>query len=347
MKIQAGQADRFVRKPDPAVRVILVYGPDAGLVRERADAAVSAAAGSLNDPFRVAELTGDGLKRDPARLADEAAAMSFTGGRRAVRLREPQETLASLFAGFLEAPAGDALIVVEAGDLGPASALRKLFEGAANAAAVACYADDARSLEQVVGESLGRDGISVAPDALAFLVDHLGTDRAISRAELEKLALYVGPGGTVDAETAAGVVGDSSALSLDTLVYAVGDGDLEMLDRALQRCLQDGAMPVAILRTVGGHLLRLQAARARTERGETAEQAMKALRPPVFFKWTARFQGQLRAWSLPAVGRAIETVLEAERRCKTTGMPEAAVCGMALLQVAGLGRAGRVGAGRR
>ncbi|MGE4221569.1 MAG: DNA polymerase III subunit delta [Alphaproteobacteria bacterium] len=340
MKVQAGQADRFVRKPDAAVRAILVYGPDAGLVRERADAAVVSAAESLSDPFRVAELTGDALKRDPARLSDEAAAIAFTGGRRAIRLREPAESLASLIAAFLESPAGDGLVVVEAGDLGPASALRKLFEGAGNAAAVACYTDDARSLEQVAVETLGRDGITATPDALSFLVDHLGTDRALSRAELEKLVLYVGPGGRVDAETAAAIVGDTSALSLDTLIYAAGDGDLEMLDRALERCLQDGAVPVSILRAIGGHLLRLQAARARVDRGETTEQAMKSLRPPVFFKWTGRFQAQLRSWSLPALAKAIETVLEAERRCKTTGIPEHAVCGMALLQIAGLGRAG-------
>jgi len=346
MKVQAGQADRFVRKPDATVRAILVYGPDAGLVRERADAAVVSAAESLNDPFRVAELTGDSVKRDPARLADEIAAIAFTGGRRAVRLREPAEALAPLISGVLESPTGDGLIVVEAGDLGPSSALRKLFESAGNAAAVACYADDARSLEQVVSDTLGRDGITITSDGLSFLVDHLGTDRALSRAELEKLALYVGPGGRADAETAAAIVGDSSALSLDTLIFAAGDGDLEMLDRALQRCLQDGAVPVAILRSIGGHLLRLQAARARLDQGESAEQAMKSLRPPVFFKWTGRFQTQLRNWTRPALGKAVEIVLEAERRCKTTGMPEAAVCGMALLQVAGLGRAGRAG-GRR
>ena len=341
MKIQPGQADRFVRQPDAAMRVVLVYGPDAGLVRERADALTVAVAGGLNDPFRISDLTGETLRRDPARLADEAAAIAFTGGRRVVRLREPIETLSSLFAGFLEAPLGDSLVVVEAGDLGPSSALRKLFEAASNAAAVACYADDARSLERVVADSLARDRIGVSPDALAFLVDQLGTDRAISRAELEKLALYVGPGGQVDSAAVAAVVGDSSAMSFDTLIYAVGDGDLATLDRAFQRCLQDGAVPVSILRTIGGHLLRLQAARARMDAGESAEQAMGKLRPPVFFKWTARFQGQLRGWSGTALARAIDIVLDAERRCKTTGMPEIAVCGMALLQVAGLSRRGK------
>ncbi|MFA5040570.1 MAG: hypothetical protein WC464_02930 [Bdellovibrionales bacterium] len=37
MKLPTSRIPSFLRSPDPAVRIFLIYGPDAGLVRERAN----------------------------------------------------------------------------------------------------------------------------------------------------------------------------------------------------------------------------------------------------------------------------------------------------------------------
>src|SRR5207237_769197 len=94
----AGQIDGFLRRPDPQIRAVLLFGPDAGLVRERADTLARAICPDLHDPFRVADLTAAVLAADPARLADEAAQISLMGGRRVVRLREASGAVASLVA---------------------------------------------------------------------------------------------------------------------------------------------------------------------------------------------------------------------------------------------------------
>lgn len=75
MRVDARRVDAFLRNPE-ACRVILLYGDDAGLVRERAEAVVLAVAGALDDPFRVTEATRD----DIARLTDEASSLPLTGG---------------------------------------------------------------------------------------------------------------------------------------------------------------------------------------------------------------------------------------------------------------------------
>ena len=87
MKISAGASDRFVAKPDPAVVAVLLYGPDRGLVQERAERLAKTVVETLDDPFRVVDLNASVLVSDPARLADEAAAQSLMGGRRVVRVR--------------------------------------------------------------------------------------------------------------------------------------------------------------------------------------------------------------------------------------------------------------------
>lgn len=341
MKIAANRADAFARSPDDGVRAVLVYGPDDGLVRARGEALTKAVAEDPNDPFRVADLSAAALRDDPALLADEAAAMALTGGRRVVRLRDAGEAAAVALETFLEDSPGDALVVVQAGNLNPRSKLRKLFEDAKNAAALACYADDARTLDQLVRSTLEAEGISVAREAMDYLTANLGADRGLSLAELEKLAVYVGPGGRVEFDDAVAAIGNSSALSLDDVAFAAGGGDPLAADRALARSYESGTSPVAVLRALSRHLLRLQLARAKIDGGANADSAVRALRPPVFFKQSAAFKRQLSVWSGPRLGQALGLVLEAERQCKRTGMPDTALCGRTVLQVARLGQARR------
>ncbi len=175
------------------VRALRLSAPRSGarVAQERAAAAVARSViADLNDPFRVAELDESVLEADPARLWDEAAALSMTGGRRVVRVRSANNGLAKTFERFLASPPGDALIVIEAGDLAKSGALRRVFEAAANAAAIPCYPDDDRALEDLVRGHLKSLGLSIEEGALHYAVSRLGSDRGITRSELEKLALF-------------------------------------------------------------------------------------------------------------------------------------------------------------
>jgi DNA polymerase-3 subunit delta len=71
MKLSGAAADAFIRQPDPAVRAVLVYGPDEGQVRERAAQLTRSVCPDLHDPFRIADIPPTALKDDPARIADE------------------------------------------------------------------------------------------------------------------------------------------------------------------------------------------------------------------------------------------------------------------------------------
>ena len=335
MKITPKNVESFIRNPDSGVRAVLFYGPDSGLVRERAGTLLAAVAEDPADPFQVTELSPADLKDDPARLADEAAALSLTGGRRVVRLRPADDSLAPRLQDFLAETPGEALVILEAGDLGPRSPLRKAFEGARQGAAVPCYRDDERGLSALISESLRAAGLSASPDALAYLTGNLGGDRQLTRRELEKLALYMGDGGgRIELDQAQAVVGDSAARTLDDLAYAMAGGEMRELDRILSRAFQEGAQPVAALRAGARHLQRLHLVAGQVALGMALGDAVGKLRPPLFWKVRDRFTNQAQAWSLEGLARALARLLEAERACKQTGAPAAAICGRALLSIA-------------
>jgi DNA polymerase III subunit delta len=338
MKIAPRDQTRFLQSPGPSVAAVLFYGPDQGLVRERALDLVARVAGDAADPFRVAELSAAQMKDDPTRLADEAAALSLSGGRRVLRLRDAADGHAEALGDLLAGAPPASFLVLEAGDLAPRSALRKVFESAANAGAIACYLDDDEALGRLIGEALKGYGLAIGQEALAYLIAHLGGDRGVSRQELEKLALYVGPGAKqVSLEDVEAVIGDSSALSLDDLIFALGDGDRAAIDRSYARALIEGNDEIAILRAAARHIMRLHQVSAAPE----PRTAIKTLRPAVFFKFEGRFLAQLRLWSAERLGEALARLNRAEIDIKTGAQPKSAVAERALLEIGGLARGRR------
>ena len=340
MKLAAGQVDGFLRRPDPQIRAVLLFGPDAGLVRERADTLARAVCPDLHDPFRVAELTAATLTADPARLADEAAQISLMAGRRVVRLRDAGDQQAPLFARFLADMPGDALIVAQAGELPTRSALRRAFEEAAHAAAIGCYPDNARDLAAVIRDTVAAHRIAISRDAVAFLVEHLGGDRLLTRAELEKLTLYAGAGGRIELADAQAVISDSAALSLDDAVLAAAEGDAPALDRALARVFQEGESAVAVVRALLRHLHRLHVLSTQLTGGGSIDNAIRNARPPIFFKQQDSWRRQLQRWTEPRLRDALDRAAEAEFRMKQTGLPAETLCREAMFAIAQMARAG-------
>jgi DNA polymerase-3 subunit delta len=241
--------------------------------------------------------------------------------------------LAPAFQHLLDHPLGDSLVVVEAGELAPASALRKLFETAGNAAAIPCYRDEGAGLEEVIRATLAGHGLTATPGALAFLAARLGGDRMLTRGEIDKLALYVGDAHEVTDDDAMACVGDTAAITLDDLADAVAGGDHAAAARALARLRLDGVAPVAILRALQRHFQHLHLALATIAAGAGAEHAVAGLRPPVFFKRRPAFLAQLRRWPAATAAGALDLLLEAEIDCKTTGLPAHAVCGHAVIRL--------------
>lgn len=343
MKIAPRAVDGFVKKPADDVIAVLVYGPDDGLVRERAEILTKAVAGSLDDPFRVVALGAGELRDDPARLMDEAQALAFGGGRRVVRLRgasnDHADALATIVEKFSEDPASaPALVIAEAGELRPAAKLRKLFESAARAAAVACYLDDGRSLEQVIEETLRAFKMRASADAMAWLCQHLGADRRVTRGELEKLALYCRGQTAITLDDCMAVIGDGAVSDLDHAVFAAAGGDFAALDLALARAFREGVSPIAVIRAAMRHMQRLHQVTGAVAAGAPLETAIKSLKPPPFFKVADRFRAQARSWPEAHVRTGLEILSEAELRCKTTGMPDELMCARALMQIAQAGR---------
>ncbi len=343
--------ERFLRAPDPAIRCVLLFGRDSGVVRDRANALARLVTERPDDPFDVALITERDLDSDGARLENELSSQSLMGGRRLVRLRyggdRPNANLEKSVAEAITAHAAgqynpDAYFLIEAGDL-PArsSALRKAAEAAKAAACIPCYEDETGDVARMVRETLAKDHVSLNPDALGLFVARLPRERGVARQEIERLALFLGPGSgataaPADLEPFLGVEPEASLA--DAANDAFG-GRLAEAQAGLRRAAQEGEAGPAAVRAIGIHLGRLRRTLTLVKAGAGVAEAAKSA--GVFWKNEREFLRQARAWSLAELDRLQPQVLDADRTCKQTGSPDHLIAERLALSVAG--RAKRLG----
>lgn len=330
-KLDARRIPAFLSDPGN-VRIVLVFGEDGGLVRERGEALTRAVAG--DDPFSLVEIPREAVAKDAGLLAAEASTPALTGGRRLVRVRDATDGLANAAKAVL-AGNGPGIVLLEAGSLDARKGLRAALEKAGpEAAVIACYAEMGAALEASIVALLRDFGVSVEPAAAAWMAQRLGEDRLVMRRECEKLALYVGAGGRVTEEDALASLAEGSALDLDAALLAATEGDAPRADRALDAAFAEGAHAVQVVRGALRHVQRLELAALAVAKGAAPRDAVDGLRPPVFFKSRPAFERALRLWKPETLAAAGAALLEAERLTKTTGTPDETVARAAVLALA-------------
>ncbi|WP_304622038.1 DNA polymerase III subunit delta [Roseomonas cutis] len=339
-KVEPRRLAAFLRDPGP-VRLVLLHGEDAGLVRERSEALRRAVLGEGDDPFRLAELSREQAGRGGA-LAGEAAALSLTGGRRVVRVRDATDALAPAVREMLSSP-GEALVLLEAGELPRSSRLRAVVEGAGPVASVECWRERGSELSASIAAILREQGVTAEPAALDWLAENLDEDRGLLRRSLETLALYAGPGGTVGEEDVLACLDEGGDADIGAALMAATAGDLPRADRGIDQALAEGTHPVAAIRAALRHVQRLHLAALAVAQGQPPGTAMQALRPPVFFRDKPAFERALALWRPAALAEAGASLLRAEVRVKSGGtgrpVPDRAVAREALLALARTARA--------
>jgi DNA polymerase-3 subunit delta len=333
--IKSSEIDRFIAKPDPRQPIVLVYGPDAGLVRERVDALVRASVDDPNDPFAFVRIEGEELSANPARLVEEANTIPLFGGRRAVLVRvNPRYNLAPALTTLIEAPSPDCRVIVEAGELRKTSPLRTLCEKAKTAAALPCYLDDAKAISNLIDEEMRAAKLTLAPDARDALTALLGGDRLASRSELRKLALYVGGRDKIELADVAAVVADASALGLDRVVDATFAGRTSEVDTEFGKARGEGSSPAAIVSAAIRQVANLHKMKLAMDSGDSIEFAMKRGAPPVHFSREKDVGAALRAWTPSRLLRAMEQLASASLDMRRNAALAEAIAQRTLLSLA-------------
>lgn len=343
MDIPPRQAESYVKKPSPDHVAVLLFGSNEGLIRERARQIGQTICADLDDPFQVVRLSGNDLRDDPARLADEFGALSMMGGRRVIFFTGPNlqtlNALKSILAGDV---AGDALIIIEAPDTAKTAALSKLFISSKKSAAIGCYPDDLKSLSNVIESYLDKKKLSAPPDVMVALRPLLGEDRGLIRQKLDLLDLYKGD------DRSAVTLDDLNALfsggptqALQSLIDQVFNANINSLASNLAICQSDGYGPSMVIRSMTTQINLIRLIRSKKRSGMDWQQLFRSLRPPVHFTRQTLYRRIAESWSDTRLTKCQNMLLEAELKCRTRTAIEPIIAERVLMAVGRMAAAGR------
>ena len=332
--LRGKEVDAYLARPDPARPIVLLYGPDAGLVRERAESLLASAVDDPADPFSLVRLDGDELSAEPSRLVDEALTIPLFGGRRAIRVRAGSRSFASGIDALAETPLKDCRIVIEAGELRPESPLRKACERAKTAVAIACYADTERDLTKLIDDELKLSNLRLASDARAVLMGLLGGDRQASRNELRKLALYAHGKGEVTLDDVMAVVADASELKIDPIVDGAFAGNAAAVETEFAKAMVAGTYPGVIISAAQRQAAWLHKSAIAIAEGAPVSSVLDGGFPRLHFSRKASVETALRNFDVPRLTAIIDQLAAAALETRKQAALAAVIAQRALLSIA-------------
>jgi DNA polymerase-3 subunit delta len=314
--IKTHQATAFLNALERVPSAMLFYGSDVGLVSERAARLAKALAEREDPKGEILRLDDSNLEDDPDRIYVELQTAPMFGGRKIVRAAAGRRVTAAQLKPLVEGDALQGCLIVEAGNLRPDDALRALFEKSPTAAAVACFPDEARDLDAVIREVFAATKVQITPEAKRLLLLRLGADRALSRAEIDKLALYVHGKAVIEESDVEAAVGDAAELALDRIVLAAAAGQTAAALVECDRSVASGESPQSVIAALQRHFLRLHRIRGALDSGRSMDEVLRSLRPPPHFKQRDAIEQQGRSWSTRKLSAALARIADAAKAAR-------------------------------
>jgi DNA polymerase-3 subunit delta len=335
-EIKSHEFDGILQRPLKDNRLYLVYGPDRGLVSERAGQIAAKSGVALDDPFSLIKLDGSDLQQSPGRLLDEVNTIGLFGGEKLVWIRASgtEKALVDGLTALAQHPPVGSYVIIEAGDLKKGTGVRKIGETARSIVSVACYSDDARALNSLIDQELGQEGLRITPAARERLNEALGGDRIASRNEIRKLALYCRGSGTVEEEHVSEIVGDASAISVDDAIDAVLKGDVDGLQHAIRKITASKTAIFLVLQACLKQFQLLDLMRAEMDdKRQQPGQVVATLGRHIHFRRKPLVEAALKTWTLPAIRRELVRLQAAIFQSRTRQSLEDSIAMQTLLTI--------------
>lgn len=321
MILISDKALAFCNRPKAGIKIAMGFSEDLGIASDALTSLIKKWQSLEENELEVLRLQEEEIKRDPALLLDHLTAVSLLGGKKALRIRLSNESLAKQFIALVDDIASGQLypenyLVIEAPELKKKSKLRESFSASPDVVCLQFFAESEAQTFEYIQHRLSEDKVQIDKDALEQFASELPGDRRLANAEIEKLSLYafeINRSITVDDIKL--VCATEQPRGADDAADAALAGNVTEANKSLDRYLEAGGSAISALRTLHFRLLRVI----------DAQSGARYLRPPVFEKERPAFNKMLRDWDSMRANRALSVLYSAEKACKQAGVSTEAI----------------------
>ena len=314
-------------------QLLLIYGPNEGLIRDNI-LKITDAFKQKNETDEIS-INGKAIDENQNIIDEEMRSFSFFSEQKIIHLENIKDKHLQFFENT-NLKSNKVLVIIKSENLNKNSKIRSFFEKHKEYAAIPCYEDDVRSTMNLISQFQSDHKIKFNSDIKNYLIQNLSSDRLISKNELEKILLVIDhqKDQQTKLEDIQTILNDSSTNSLNIINEFVMYGKVNQVSKNLYRIFDEGTNAVAIIRSLLNYLVRLHKTQIEIKKTGNFDEAIKQLRPAVFWKDKDNFRNHCSKWPTKEILHYIERLLEAEYMCKTQGSLNNEICEKYVLSVA-------------
>tara|TARA_Y100000768_G_scaffold203584_1_gene153174 strand:- start:630 stop:1652 length:1023 start_codon:yes stop_codon:yes gene_type:complete len=297
----------------------LIYGPNEGLVRENIEFVYKKF--SENSECEKLYITSKQLDEDPTILQNEMNSISMFSPKKFIVLVNLKEKHVNIIDDCLSKNYENIFLVLKLENLQKSSKIRRLYETSKIHFSLACYDDDIKTLSSLLEKFQKENSIIFDNEVKSFLLENLSNDRMVIKNELEKILLSLSHDEKkVNIEEIKYILHDSANTDYHQINNAVMFGNVEKVSRSLGKFFNLGTAPVAILKSFNNYVMRIRSAQVEISKGKQFDEAIKILKPPVFWKEKSDFKRHCLMWPAKIIENIINEVLSAEIKCMSSNI---------------------------
>ncbi len=336
MLIKEYQLDKILADK-PGFITFLVYGPNEGLVRAQIKKIVQNI--TSKHEYDQVGLNSKDLDEDSYAIDSNLKTISMFSKGRILILDLPKDKHLPIIEPVIDDAPQNSVLIIKADNLNKSSKIRKFFETRKSCYSLACYDDDTKALMQYVESFISDNNLNIDRDIKNYLMQNLSNDRMINNNELEKIKLFIGnTDKKISLDNAKFLLNDSSSQNLNKMNETVMYGNTSKSSKIIGRLLSEGTNPISLVRSLMNYLIRIQKTKIEMKKGNNFENAVRDLKPPLFWKDKESFQRHCLKWPLESIEHNLNKLLEAEIICKLNSKLAILNCEKTILFVANNGR---------
>jgi DNA polymerase-3 subunit delta len=310
-------------------QAILIYGPNEGLVREKIKIIIS-----KFENKEIISINGRDMDSDPFLLDQSLNTYSMFESNKVVLVENIKDKHLKDLDNIDYEKITNTILIVKESNLLKSSKLRKFFDSHKYFFSLACYEDDLKLMIKIIDSFARQNSIIFKRDVKEYLSQTLSVDRMISVQELEKIKLYYyNTNKDPELNEIKALLNDASSNTLQKINESVMNGKISKSSKIINKLIAEGTSPVSILRGLMNYINRIKAANIEIRKGKDFDDAVKILKPPLFWKDKDSFRTHCKYWPLFKLEKAINNLVEAEISCKADSKLSDLICERIVIQI--------------
>ena len=318
MKGKQQDISAIINDGETSLKCILLYGPNSYLINDLYNKLCDSLL-DKNDVFAPSEFNIKEISKNADAFYNEAESLAFGGGRKYLKIDMDNSESAGPVLDLLKDDIKETTLLIKGGVLSPRSNIRKSLEKLENTLIVPFYEDDKVSLKKFIKEKADKRNFSFNEGAINSIISMSGFERSQINDAVERIMLYYEfyEDKKIDEEKVEKILFDTNQGQMNELCKSICLGEAEVSQKISEKLLLQGVTPPQFISALIIHFQKLHLVDLNIISGQSISEAMKQIKPPIFFKEVNAFKSQIKNWNISKVDRALEILIESDLLTKT------------------------------